>query len=145
MRDPSATVDRTEFSHAAPPAVLPAAWVAGFSLLIYLAVLWPRLLVFALGFTYQTPLSALTVLMLLGAIFLFATRPAIAGHYSGGQQLNTAVGIFALLLICKYISAFGGQDPSGSVNVLNNSAVYYMSFFIIGLAAFVDPRNEENQ
>ncbi len=143
MKASAATAYMTDDARPTP-FVLGAAWVAAFSLLVYLAVLWPRLLVFALGFTNQTPLSALTVVMLLGAIFLFATRPAVMRHYLGGNQLGVAVGLFVALIIVKYISAFAGQDPPGSVNVLNNTIAYYMSFFIIGLALFVDPRNEEN-
>jgi O-antigen ligase len=143
MEGRAATVDMTDNSRLSPYA-LGAAWVAAFSLLVYLAVLWPRLLVFALGFTNQTPLSALTVAMFLGALFLFATRPAVMRHYYGSSQLGIAVALFLALILCKYISAFGGQDPPGSVNVLNNTISYYMSFFIIGLAMFADPRNEEN-
>jgi O-antigen ligase len=143
MKGGAATADTTSSTHLSP-YVLGAAWVAAFSVLVYLAVLWPRLLVFALGFTNQTPLSALSVLMLLGAIFLFATRPAVMRHYSGSSMLGMAFGLFLALVVCKYISAYAGQDPAGSVNALNNTLAYYMSFFVIGLAMFVDPRNEEN-
>ncbi|QQR35437.1 O-antigen ligase family protein [Devosia oryziradicis] len=143
MKASAAIADIADDARAAP-YVLGGAWVAAFSLLVYLAVLWPRLLGFSLGFTNQTPISALTVAMFLGAVILFASRPAVMRHYSSAGQLNVAFGLFLALLLSKYVSAYAGQDPPGSVNALNNTLAYFMSFFVIGLAMFVDPRNEEN-
>ncbi len=122
---------------------LPPALVLAFSVLVYLAVLWPRLLWFSVGPCNQKPLSALTGIMLLSAVGLFIVRTAVLQHYARrAGQFGMAVALFIGLIGCKYISAFSGQDPASSVAILNNALVYLMSFFVVGLAMFTDPRNE---
>lgn len=122
---------------------LGSVWVSIFSTLLCLAVLWPRLLLVSFGQSNQNPLTLLTLGMLVASAILAVSNSAIAHHYlARAGYLAIVLAIFVLLILCKYYSAFEGQDPARSVNILNNSLVYTMSFFPIGLVMFVDSENE---
>jgi O-antigen ligase len=131
-------------SNTVPQGTLPRPWVSAFLLLLWLSVLWPRLLLFPVGPSNQSAVTIMTLALFFGSVALAFTNPLVAQHYHARSSSAVLVVLmFLLIIFSKYISAFSGLDSASSLNLLNNSLSYSMSFFVIGLVMFVDNRNEE--